>query len=83
MAKSKRLLDDVLERTANNRPGFRSWFHRLPPDAQAELEDARKAFNPHMHQKRAYCKAIMAAAEERGWKTAGIQQVIVWLNGNR
>lgn len=84
MAKAaKSLLDDVLSKAANRRPGFKTWFERLPPDAQAELDAVRQAFNPNIHQKRAYCEAIMAAARTRGWETAGINAVIAWLNGRR
>lgn len=84
MAKAKAsLLDDVLSRTANRRPGFKTWFDRLPQDAQAELDAVRQAFDPNVHQKRAYCEAIMAAARERGWDTAGVNGVIAWLNGKR
>ena len=82
-AKPASLLNDVLARTANRRPGFKTWFDRLPADAQAELDAVRQAFDPNMHQKRAYCEAIMAAARERGWDTSGINGVIAWLNGNR
>jgi len=80
---AKSLLDDVLSKAANRRPGFKTWFERLPPDAQAELDAVRQAFNPNIHQKRAYCEAIMAAARTRGWETAGINAVIAWLNGRR
>jgi hypothetical protein len=82
-AKPANLLDDVLARTANRRPGFKTWFDRLPAEAQAELDAVRQAFDPNMHQKRAYCEAIMAAARERGWDTSGINGVIAWLNGKR
>ena len=74
------LLDDVMSRAAHGRPGFRTWFDRLPPDAQSELEIVRNALNPAIHQKRAYCFAIIEAAKERGWETSGIQGVIAWLN---
>ncbi|NBW22507.1 MAG: hypothetical protein EBR82_82620 [Caulobacteraceae bacterium] len=73
----------MLSKAANRRPGFKTWFERLPPDAQAELDAVRQAFNPNIHQKRAYCEAIMAAARTRGWETAGINAVIAWLNGRR
>lgn len=82
-AKAPSLLDDVLARTANRRPGFKTWFDRLPTEAQAELDAVRQAFDPNLHQKRAYCEAIMAAAQTRGWETAGINAVIAWLNGRR
>lgn len=77
------LLDDVLARAINKRSGFRTWFERLPDDARKELEAVRQAYKPDVHQKRAYCEAIMEAAKERGWETSGIQGVIAWLNGKR
>lgn len=84
MAKGKTsLLDDVLARTANVRPGFKSWFDRLPADAQAELDAVRQCFNPNTHQTRAYALAILEAARERGWETGGVQAVIAWLKKRR
>lgn len=80
MAKAKTLLDDVLSRTSVSKPGMKTWFDRLPSDAQAELDTVKQAFNPAVHQKRAYAKAIMEAAAERGWEVAGVQGVIAWLN---
>lgn len=75
----KSLVDDVLSRTRRNRPGFKSWFERLPEDAQAELEAVRASFNPALHQKKAFCRAIMEAAQDRGWETGGVQAVLSWL----
>ena len=78
MAK-KSLVDDVLERVKDSRPGFASWFDRLPPDAQQELDVTRQAFDPTKHQQRAYARAIIDAAQRRGWDIAGIQGVVAWL----
>lgn len=84
MVKAKTsLLDDVLARAANGKPGFRTWFERLPADAQSELSAVREAFNPNTHQTRAYALAILEAAKERGWATGGIQAVIAWLKRQR
>jgi hypothetical protein len=77
---AKTLLDDVLTRTKNRRPGFSTWFSRLPPEARDELDAVRQAFDASTHQKRAYAAAIIEAAQERGWHTASIQSVIRWLN---
>lgn len=83
MAKAKSLLADVRARAANVRPGFAPWFELLPEQAQRELEDVREAFRsgklPGV-QKRAVARAVMDVAKERGWKTAGIQRVLAWLN---
>jgi ABC-type transporter Mla subunit MlaD len=77
------LLDDVLAKASNNRPGFRTWFERLPADAQAELSAVREAYNPNTHQTRAYALAILEAAKERNWETGGVQAVIAWLKKQR
>lgn len=74
------LLDDVLSKTSASRPGFKTWYERLPADARAELDIVKQAFNPAVHQKRAYALAIIAAATERGWEITGVQGVIAWLN---
>lgn len=85
MAKGKQtsLLDEVLARATNNKPGFKTWFHRLPADAQAELDAVRQSFDPNTHQVRGFALAIMEAATERGWETGGIQAVIAWLKRQR
>lgn len=81
MAKAKpSLLDDVLARAAPSRPGFKTWFQRLPPQAQAELAAVRASFDPAVHQKRAFARAVIEAARERGWETSGEQGVIRWLS---
>lgn len=82
MAKSKPkpLVDDVLQRTQHVRPGFKSWFDKLPKDTQAELEAVRESFDPAVHQKKAFAQAIVEAAKERGWATGGVQAVLAWLN---
>jgi hypothetical protein len=77
------LLDDVLARAANGKPGFKTWYERLPADAQAELSAVREAYNQNTHQTRAYALAIMEAAKERNWETGGVQAVIAWLRKRR
>lgn len=81
MAKEKpaSLLDDVLAKAVRNTPGFPPWYERLSPEAKAELEIVRAAYDPGKHQKTVYAKAIIAAARERGWPICGPQGVINWL----
>lgn len=79
MAKVSSLLDEVMAAVANARPGARSWFERLNPDAQAEILKAREMFDPATHQKRAFYKAMKAAAEKRGWHIPGEKQFTDWL----
>ena len=77
------LLDDVLTRAVRKQPGFAPWYERLPPEAREELEAVRAAYDPSIHQKTTYAKAIVAAARERGWDICGQQGVINWLVGKR
>lgn len=79
-AKPKSLLDDVLARATGSKPGFKSWFERLPADAQEELLAVRATFDPMTHQKNAFASAIMSACADRGWATCGRQGVIDWLD---
>jgi hypothetical protein len=79
MAKAPSLIDDVLALVANYRPGPQTWFDVLPPEAQQELLRARDSFDPAIHQKRAFWRALKAAAEKRGWKIAGEKQITEWL----
>jgi hypothetical protein len=84
VAKAKTsLLDDVLAKAANGKPGFKTWYERLPADAQSELSAVRESYDPNVHQTRAFSLAIMEAAQERGWATGGIQAVIAWLKRQR
>lgn len=80
MGKAKSLLDDVLARAQSAKPGFKTWFDRLPEDVRAELAAVKASFNPALHQKKAFATAIMEAAKERGWETGGVQAVLSWLN---
>lgn len=77
------LLDDVLSRVKDSKPGFKSWFERLPHEAQQELNAVRAEFNPAVHQKKAFASAIIDAATARGWETGGPQAVIAWLGQKR
>ena len=77
------LLDDVLTRAVRKQPGFAPWYERLPPEAREELEAVRAAYDPSIHQKTTYARAIIAAARERGWEICGQQGVINWLVGKR
>ena len=79
MAKASNMLDDVLGSVANYRPGPRTWFDKLPPEAQHELLAVRTAFDPAVHQKRAFYRAIKVAAEKRGWHIASEKQISDWL----
>ena len=77
------LVDEVLGSVANKSPGGLTWFDRLPAEAQAELNAVRASFDQAVHQKRAFARAVIAAAEKRGWKIAQEKQVIAWLGHER
>jgi len=85
MARKATLLDDVLQRAVVRKPGFRSWFERLKPDARAELDAVRRKWQSGATGlgPTTMSEAIMAAAKERGWKTSGLQGVIAWLKEKR
>lgn len=73
------LLADVLTRAVRKQPGFSPWYERLPVEAREELEAVRAAYDPAIHQKTTYARAVIAAARERGWEICGQQGVINWL----
>ena len=77
------LVDEVLEAVANAGSGPLTWFERLPPEAQQELLRVRAGFDPAKHQKRAFYRALKAAADRRGWSIAGEKQVTQWLASQR
>lgn len=82
MAKQKTggsLADAVESAVQNQRPGYSSWFDRLPPEAQAEFLEARRRFDHSRHQKSSYARALIAEAKARGWLTAGEHVLTQWL----
>jgi hypothetical protein len=79
MGKASSLADEVLASVANSRPGGLTWFDRLPQDAQHEMLRLRDAFDPAVHQKRAFYRALKTAAEKRGWQLVGEKQFGDWL----
>lgn len=80
MASRKRLVDEVLARAQNQRPGYRTWAEKLPPDLQAELEECRQKFDHGTHQKSAFARAIVAAVADRGHEAPKLGAVVRWLS---
>jgi hypothetical protein len=80
MAKGKTLAEAVMARVKPSRRGFKSWFDRLSPELQAELELVRSQFDHKIHEKTSYAQAVIDEMGSRGIKTSGIQGVIKWLN---
>jgi hypothetical protein len=78
--KKASLVDEVLSVAQARRPGFASWFDRLPAEA---LLAVAHAFDPARHKQQSYARAIIEAASRRGWQTSGVQGVIGWLKKQR
>lgn len=78
----KALMDAVLSKVVIKGTGPINWFKRLPPAAQRELSELRDYFHSEDHgiPKKSFALGVIEAAKERGWKTAGVQQVVAWLN---
>ena len=73
------IVEEVLSRMNSNRTGPPTWYQKLSTEEQAELDRAKAAFNPAVHQYRAYALALIEVATARGIVTAGEQGVIRWL----
>jgi len=73
------LAAEILKAVQNTKPGNRTWFDALPDDAKKELDKVRSLFDPAVHQKRAFVRAVREAAQKRGWSIAGEKQVSEWL----
>lgn len=78
MAKAS-LIDEVLSTVASHASGALTWFDKLPSDVQAELDAVRQQYDPKTHKKHIYARAVIAAAEKRGWPIAREKQVLKWL----
>lgn len=77
-----RLAQAVIERAANNRPGFQPWYRRLPPEVRDELDSLRRSWRSGETglQKRAMARAIVAELRSRDLPVSGIQGVEHWLD---
>jgi hypothetical protein len=73
------LLDEVMATVESHRVGNLTWFEKLTPDAQATLDAVRTTYDPKMHKKHVFARALIAAAEKRGIPIAREKQVIRWL----
>ena len=80
MAKGSTLLEEVMAAVDAAKPTPSNWFSKLPPDAQAELEEIRRRFDPATQIKRHVARAIVAAAKRRGWALPKEKQVAQWLS---
>lgn len=82
MAKGRpTFLDEVRSRIVHTSTRGLNWFDRLPADAQAECLAVREAFRRgELGLKERVAKALISAAEERGWPIAKVKRVAMWLN---
>ena len=81
MPKPKSILDDVNARLTIKQAGYKSWYERLPPEAQAECDNVRAAFRRgELGPRSAVARALIAAASSRGWPIAKEKQVTQWLD---
>lgn len=74
------LLSEVVANANAVRPGYQSWFEKLPPDAQVECLAVRDAFRRgEIGTKSVVARALIAAAKARGWSISAEKQVSTWL----
>jgi len=78
----KALIEAVLSKIVLKRNGPKCWFEKLPPAARRELTELREFFyeGDHGLPKKSFALGVIEVAKERGWKIAGVQQVVAWLN---
>jgi cysteine synthase len=80
VAKASSFVGEVMAAVDASKPTTINWFAKLPADAQAELEEIRRLYDPATHIKRHIARAVIAAAERRGWVMPGERQVVEWLD---
>lgn len=79
--KSSTFLDDVKSRIVHTSGRALTWFDKLSPDAQAECLAVREAFRRgELGLKERVARALVSAAEERGWRVAKTKRVAIWLS---
>lgn len=72
----------VESKIVNKTAGVKTWFDKLSPSAQEELLEVKKKWQGGAYKGKhlkSVCRAVIAAAKERGWKVNGIQSVEQWL----
>jgi cysteine synthase len=80
VAKANSFVSEVMAAVDACKPLPQNWFAKLPAEAQAELEEIRRLYDPAAHIKRHIARAVIAAAERRGWVMPGERQVVEWLD---
>jgi hypothetical protein len=79
------LADDILARVQTQQPGPSTWFTRLAPEVQEELEALRQRWlsGQLAMQRRPLARAIVETCRERRIPVSGIQGVEDWLAGSK
>lgn len=79
------LASDIAAKIVEKRPGFPTWFDRLPADLQSGLRDVRRRWEAGEIESRKKPLAVAIAAEvaERGFPEPGVQAVLSWLSKKR
>ena len=76
---SRGVVDEILQTVRNKTPGFPCWFDKLPDEYRQQFLDARRQFDPAVHQASAYARAIIAVAKRHGLTPPSEQWVTRWL----
>jgi hypothetical protein len=79
------LASDIAARIVQKRPGFPTWFEKLPKDLQDALDDVRRRYESGdiSSQQRPFALAIAAEVADRGFPEPGLQAVLIWLRKKR
>jgi hypothetical protein len=74
--------DRVADRVASIKPGPRSFFHRLAPEAQAELLEVRRRFQAGelATSASALADVLIEEAAASGLELCGPQGLRIWLS---
>lgn len=79
------LASDIAARIVNKRPGFPTWFERLPAEMQTALDEVRERWQEGQiaGQQRAFAIALAAEVASRGFPEPGVQAVVAWIRKRR
>lgn len=79
------LASDIASRIIQKKPGFPTWFDKLPKDLQDALDDVRQRYERGeiTSQQKPFALAIAAEVADRGFPEPGTQAVLSWLRKKR
>lgn len=75
------LLEAVVSKIVHPKPGFPTWFQRLPDDLRKELRELREQWlaGKIVSKQKPLAVAIAQVMEDRGHARPGEQAVLAWL----